>query len=124
MSETELEIMEFLWLNNVGTSLKEICNYFNGEVKKDWKQQTVRSFLLRLKDKGYVNIYMDTKTKKYVYLPSLTKEDYLQGMTQNVLNKFFNDSIYNFLSAFSGGKKLNQESAKELKKFLSEIEDE
>lgn len=120
MSEAESQIMEFLWKQNAGAGLKEIWEYFNKEEKKDWKQQTVRAFLLRLKEKGYVNIYVDTSTNKYVYLAKNSKAEYLQGITKNLLNKFFNGSIYDFMSAFSGGKKLTKEESEQLKKFLEE----
>lgn len=34
LSESEKEIMEFLWSKNTGASLKEIWEHFNEEVKK------------------------------------------------------------------------------------------
>lgn len=120
MSESELEIMEFLWEQKTGVSLKEIWEYFNNQKSKDWKQQTVRAFLLRLKDKGYINIYIDTDTNKHIYLPKNSKSEYLQGLTKNLLNKFFNGSIYDFMSAFSGGNKLTKDESEQLKKFLDE----
>ncbi|MDO4300568.1 MAG: BlaI/MecI/CopY family transcriptional regulator [Clostridia bacterium] len=122
MSESELEIMGFLWKQKEGVGLREICEYFNSKENKGWKQQTVRAFLLRLKDKGYINIYVDTDTNKYIYLPKNSKEEYLQEITKKLLNKFFNGSIHDFMSAFTGGKKLTNNEAKQLKAFLEEEE--
>lgn len=80
----------------------------------------MRTFLLRLNDKGYVKIYIDTDTKQQVYLASKTKKEYLQNTAQSFVSKFFDNSLGNFISAFSGGNRLDQESAEQLKKFLNE----
>ena len=120
-SDSEREIMEFLWANNMQpVSLRHITHYFNDELNKNWKQQAIRVFLARLKEKGYLHIFVDTDTKKYVYLPTMTKKEYLHNMSKKILGSFFNNSIYDFISAFSGGEKLSEEDAEELKKFLNE----
>lgn len=119
LTESELEIMEFIWQNG-GATFKEILDYCNDELNKDWKKQTLRSFLLRLERKKYIYIYKNDN--KYKYLAIKSKKEHLNKLSKGILTKFFNNSIYDFLSAYSGGEKLNKDSAEELKKFLEEDE--
>lgn len=118
MSDSENEVMEYLWQNNKGLTLNEICTYFSK--KNDWKPQSIRVYLMRLKEKGYVKIYIDTDINKQVYVPKISKEEHFHNITQNIFSRFFNGSLYDFMSAFTGGKKLTEEEAKDLKKFLDE----
>ena len=41
LSETEYEIMEFMWQSDHKLTYKEILDYFNTEKNKNWKKQTL-----------------------------------------------------------------------------------
>ena len=116
ISDAELEIMEYLWNHVSGPTLKEIWQYF--EPTKGWKKQAVRSFLIRLHEKQFLNIYIDPKTNKYVYLASKTKLDYQNLLSKSFLKKYFNNSVYDFLLAFSKDDGLSEDAVNRLKEFL------
>lgn len=121
-SDSELEIMEYIWSKGTSATLRDITNYCNKVKEKNWKQQSIRVFLQRLSDKGFINICMDTKTNRYIYMPVITRDEYLHNISQNLIIRFFNGSITDFVSAFTGGEKLNKEDIEKLKKFLNDEE--
>ena len=59
-----MEIMEFLWDTNKKLSASEILKYFNDNKSKNWKKQTLNTFLVKLIEKGSLQYDM-VKNKKY-----------------------------------------------------------
>jgi BlaI family penicillinase repressor len=120
MSVAENEIMKYLWTKDTGLSVREICDYLESEKGKTWKPQTVRVFLNRLKDKGYLNINVDEKTNKCTYIATQPRGNFLHDESKKIVNELFGGSIYDFVAAFSGGNKISKEDAEKLKKLLEE----
>lgn len=48
LSDTELMIMEYLWSQNIPKTFSEIKAFFEATTNKNWKKQTLSTFLLRL----------------------------------------------------------------------------
>ena len=121
LSATEMEIMEFLWDTNKKSSASEILKFFNENKDKNWKKQTLNTFLVKLIEKGALQ-YDVLKNKKY-YFPSSqseTKTQHIKHWTQNFIEKTFDNSLHNFLCSFTGGARLDDKSYNELKQFLEE----
>lgn len=117
LSSTENKIMELLWQLEHPLSLKEITDYLNEKLKKDWKQQTVRTYLLHLEEAELIS--MDKRfARSFLYFPACTKKEYEQKQLRQLVDKSFSGSIVNLISAFTGGKKLSEEDIKELEKLM------
>ena len=54
MSQSESLIMNFLWREGAKTFV-EIMTYLNQSEGRDWKKQTVNTFIRRLSDKGLIS---------------------------------------------------------------------
>ena len=54
MSQSESLIMNFLWREGAKTFV-EIMTYLNQNEGRDWKKQTVNTFIRRLSDKGLIS---------------------------------------------------------------------
>ncbi|MDO4339101.1 MAG: BlaI/MecI/CopY family transcriptional regulator [Eubacteriales bacterium] len=121
LSETEYEIMEFLWSSDHKLTFREILEYFNTVKNKDWKKQTLSTFLTILQKEGY--ILADMSGKKYLYYPAQTKDAHITAWVRQLCKNSFENSLGNFLTAFSGGQKLSQEDADELRAYLKSYED-
>ena len=67
LSETEYELMEFFWDNPGEKSFKEILEYFNNVKGKNWKKQTLSTFLTILQNRGYLQA--DMSKRKYPIHP-------------------------------------------------------
>lgn len=118
MSETEYEIMQLLWQLDEPISTSDVMEYYNLKFKKGWKMQTVSTFLTRLVDKGLVK--SERVGRRYFFRAVMTEEEYISKETRSFLESSYQGSLYNFLSALSGGEKLNAQEAEELKKWLDE----
>ena len=117
ISESENMIMEYLWKHEGGKTFRELTEYLNDTCQKDWKKQTINTFIRRLIDKGLIIVSQNTGHKK-VYNPSMTYTEYKQGEARDFINELYGGSMYAFLSTFSGGQQLDQHTADDLRKIL------
>jgi len=117
LSPTEYEIMEFFWNTEGKLAFRDILAYFNNEKNKNWKKQTLNTFLRILQDNDL--IIADTSNKKFLYSPIHSKKEHIHLWTKKIVEDCFDNSLGNFLEAFTGGNKLSSEDAKELKKYLT-----
>ncbi len=124
LSATEMEIMEYVWSTDNKLIAAEILNYFNENKSKNWKKQTLNTFLVKLIEKGALQ-YDVSKNKKYYYptAQSQTKTEHIKHWTQSFIQNTFDGSLYHFLYAFTGGSPLSENDADELKKYLEEEND-
>ena len=117
LSDTEKKIMELLWQLEEPLSLRETMDYLNEKLNKDWKQQTIGTYLSHLEKAGLVRI--DKRfARSYLYFPACTKEEYTQKYLQKLVSESFNNSIADLVCAFSGGKKKKKKDLKELQKLI------
>lgn len=122
LSQTEYEIMELFWSVDEALGFKEILQYFNEEKGKGWKKQTVSTFLKILQDKQMVSA--DTSGTKYKYSAVRTKEEHMHLWIRQLIRDSFENSIGKFMAAFSGGDKLSEKDAQELRDYLKKYEKE
>ncbi len=116
LSHTEKEIMELLWQSEEPLSFREILDHANEVWKKNWKKQTLNTYLLNMQKAGLIG---SERGKVYqVYFPMCTKEEHIQNWTRKLVRETFEDSLYSFLVAFTGGEKLTEEEAEELRKLI------
>lgn len=122
LSENEYDIMEFLWSSDHRLYFREILDHFNNVKGKNWKKQTLSTFLKILQDNGH--ICADKTGKKYIYYPAMTKQEHTTRWVRDLCKETFDNSLGNFLMAFSGGKKLSAEDADDLRAYLKKYGDD
>lgn len=116
MSQSESLIMDYLWKNDGGKGFSEIMEYLNGELHKNWKKQTINTFIRHLIDKGL--IAADASQKSRRYSAAVTPAQYARGKADKILADYYDGSIEVFLSALTGGKQLNKKLTDELKGLI------
>jgi len=117
LSETELQIMNTLWQLPEPSSLNEIMDFLNERLNKSWKQQTVGTYLSHLEQAGLVSV--DKRfARLHLYFPACTKEEYMQNYLKNLVETSFDNSIANLVAAFTGGQKLSEKDAEEIRKLI------
>ena len=116
LTNTEMQIMEKFWEENKRFSYRELSEYMNGTLDKKWKKQTLSTYLTNLQKMGLIEV--DDSGKNYIYYATCTKKEVVQKWTRKLVKISFNNSIFNFVSAFTGGQKLTREEAEELKELF------
>ena len=116
LSYTEKEIMELLWQSGEPLSFREILDYANDTWKKNWKKQTLNTYLLNMQKAGLIG---SERGKVYqVYFPLLTREEHIHNWTKKMVAECYGNSFTRFVAAFIGDGKLSEEEADELRKLL------
>lgn len=116
---TEYQIMEFFWQSQKPMVFREILEYFNTEHEKNWKRQTLNTYLLNLKNRGLIRA--TPYHSGYEYTPSCTKGQLIKRWAENVMTDFFDGSFKQLACALSGGAKISDEYAQELKDLVDEL---
>ena len=84
------------------------------KLNKDYKRTSIRGYLFRLEEKGYIKV---TKKGRKAYVqPLIDEETYGKYQTEEVLDRWFDGSIKRLVSAL--GEKLTKEDGEELKRDL------
>ena len=118
LTKSEEEIMELLWETDRKMSSKEILDHFNEHCGKDWKKQTLNTFLAKLLQAGFIDRI--SKDRKYLYVPLITRMEYKQKGAERFIRDSYSGSVMKFVSALSGGEMISKEEAEEIRKLLEE----
>ena len=119
MSATEFYILKYLWSRETPATFSEIMTHFNEEEKKEWKKQTVNTFLTRLAQKGFLNI--DKSGKRAIYIPSVSKKKYYEDYAQQIIEDSYEGSLKNFICAFTVNHKLTSNEKEELLTYVRSL---
>ncbi len=122
LSDSELDVMEVLWEKGEPMSFGEILDYFNVHTEKEWKKQTLNTFLFRMQQKNLLRIIADGRYKQYI--PAMTRAEYLMEESKAFLNKNYQGSIVKMFASFNGGETLEKDEIAKLKQILEEREKE
>lgn len=117
LTNTELQIMELLWVAHEPMSFRDIMDVATTEWKKTWKVQTLNTFLLGLQKMGLVGTDKGMSTYN-MYYALCTKEQHIHNWTKKMVAECYGNSFANFVTAFIGNEKLSEEEANELRKLL------
>ena len=113
MSATEREIMEVLWEKGEKMRTRELMSIFV-ERGKNWKRQTLNTFLSRLDDKGLLNREPGSIEARF------SKKAYQSKCCQEILKQNFGGKFTNFFCSFYDGKSIDEKEAKELLALIEE----
>ena len=119
MSATEFYILKYLWSRETPATFSEIMTHFNEEEKKEWKKQTVNTFLTRLAQKGFLNI--DKSGKRAIYIPSVSRKKYYEDYAQQIIEDYYEGSLKNFVCAFTENHKLTSNEKEELLTYIHSL---
>lgn len=110
--------MKIIWDSTEDPALQEVMDGVNGENGKNWKPQTVSTFLARLVKKGYLTVYR--KGRYSYYQPAVSKEEYWKATMQENA-RFFEKGDMAALACHLCDDVLDKEDIKKLKQKLDEI---
>ena len=114
LPDAEFEIMQVVWANEPPITTSEIMKQLGFE--KDWKIQSVVSFMLRLTERGFLR--SEKLGKERTYYPTVNQEDYLKFETGNFLKQFHNNSFLNLVTTVYDDESLTDEDIDGLMELL------
>ncbi len=115
ITDAELEVMNVIWQH------APICT---GDIalllakKTNWSPKTVHTLLIRLTNKKAVIHEKEGRT--FVYRPLIDRKDYLKQESNAFLDRFFDGSLSQLVSAFAEGDQLSAKEAEALKAILDQ----
>ena len=116
LTDKELTIMEVLWekgeqsIRDLIGNLPEPAAHFN----------TIATYVRRLEMHGMIN-HKELSPKFYLYDAAVTREQYVNAIHKESVNKFFGGSYMGFISALV---KEHDVSVDELKELIRMVEEE
>ncbi len=120
LGEAELEIMQVIW----GSENPVTSNYILKELQEQrrWQLSTLMTSLTRLTDKGFISC--DRSTGRNLYTSIISENDYKTGASKHFLEKLYNNSIQNMITALYSSKEIRRSDIQELRNFLDKLEEE
>lgn len=116
LTRTETEIMDYLWGQDSPVPFRELETYFKGEKQKNWKKQTLNTYLSNLQRSGIVGV--DKSGTRNAYYPLHSKEELIHQWTAKLVKTSFGGSISKLVAAFASGEKISEEEAEKIRKLL------
>ena len=118
LSETEMEIMQIIWTSNHPITSGELLDIFAQQKGKEWKGQTIATFLARLVEKGVLTSVKQGRAN--IYKPRMSPEEYRSQEAKSLLETLYEGSVKNFLATLYDGKKLTKDEMTELRRWFAE----
>ena len=116
----EEQVMKCIWDSEEELTLPEIVAAVNHAFHKDWKPQTVSTFLARLVHKEYLDMYRKGRT--FYYVPLIKKEDYSADKIEECVSMWSDDDASALLCALNERRMLRPEEISQIKTLLDELD--
>jgi BlaI family transcriptional regulator, penicillinase repressor len=116
ISDSEWAVMELLWDHSPRTA-SEIAKALRK--KTSWAENTVRTLLTRLVEKGALKVQDQTGSPK-LYSPAVKREACVKAESESFLDRIFQGAAKPLLVHFAKNARLTPDEVKELKKLLDQ----
>lgn len=119
MSESEREVMDAVWaLGGCATSAQvhEALSH-----TREWKLNTVITFLNRLEDKGLIHAEKQGRGRSARYAARMTEEEYRRMETRSFLDDVHHGSVASLMTALGGNAKLSREDVQTLRAWFDSL---
>lgn len=111
ISEAEREVMEKLWDQQESIKQSQLLKLFEAD-GKEWKRQTLNTFLTRLEYKGLV------ERKNRMVKAVFSREEYNYMQMKAAVDQMYEGRLSNFVAAFARKNAITESEAQELIKIL------
>lgn len=118
LSDTEMEVMQVIWSAGHPITSSELLAIFAEKKKREWKGQTISTFLARLTEKGVLSSSQQ-KGRTKEYFPQVTPEEYRRNEAKGILDLMYKGSVKNFLAALYEGESGDKQELEDIKKWFA-----
>lgn len=120
ITDCERVVMKCVWDNQEDLSMQEITAQVNEKYEKNWKTQTVSTFLSRLVKKDYLKMYR--RGRCFYYQPLVDQELYKDSLLLDYIQFWNEGNISSFVCGLMSMDILTSEEKEELKRKIRELE--
>ena len=124
LTPIEEKVMMIIWDSDEKPHLSEIVKEINERYGKDWRPQTISTYLAHLVRKNYLT--MRRSGKVFLYHPEVTEEEYRSSQMDELVHYWGEPGTpTEFLSALfvKGEKEKNtEENLKDLRSLMDELD--
>lgn len=118
LTKCEQLVMKSVWDAETELGLMDVVDIVNRRFQKEWKPQTVSTFLARLTRKGYLNCYRNGRIFYYQIL--IPQEDYKAKMADEFLNFWNHDNADEFIHSIMQVRPLRSDEIDRINRFISQ----
>lgn len=120
LTECEVVVMKCIWETDHDMALPEIMNMVNNRYHKEWKPQTVSTFLTRLVKKDFLNMYRQGRS--FLYHPLVGEQVYGEGQITKCADLWCNNDADLYLSALNKQRKLKKEEIDRIRALIDQLD--
>lgn len=120
ISVCERMIMKVLWDSEEDLDLMTVTARVKEEFGKEWKLQTVATFMTRLQKKKYIDIYRIGRYSHYH--PLVKKDDFKMSTVSENIKYFDKGSVSAFVCGLFDNMELSQEDKDIIRKKIDELD--
>ncbi|MDZ4376085.1 MAG: BlaI/MecI/CopY family transcriptional regulator [Phenylobacterium sp.] len=117
ISGAESQVMEVLW-NRGPLTAEEIIQSVGPS--QDWGEATVKTLINRLLKKKA--LASERAGGRALYRPLLTREDYLTGESQGLLDRLFGGQLAPLVAHYAQHRPLSSDEVARLKRLIDELD--
>ena len=117
MSDSEKEVMQLVWATGGPVTSARLLEQLNA-AGKDWKTNTVLTFLARLVEKGLLTAVRHGRSN--MYIPRLGPDDYRRFETRLFLEDVHDGSVKSLIAALFDERDITKREIDELKAWFDE----
>lgn len=111
VTESEWAVLKMLWKQDEGIRQSQLLELF-GKEGKQWKRQTLNTFLARLEEKALV------KREKGLVWAIYGEEEFSYLLMKEGLEQLYQGKLSKFVAAFSQKNAIDQEDGQELLEII------
>ena len=120
LTTAESMVMKTIWDHPHEMALQEIMKLTNETYGKDWKPQTVSTYIAKLVKKGFLRMNQSGRNATYeIIIPELS---YQQEQSRKFVKFWNRGAVAQYLTAFYKDHKLTKEEIEELRKSIDELD--
>lgn len=116
----ESVVMKLLWARSPRPSEELVSEL---APTQGWSETTTRTLLSRLVKKGMVAAE-PAEGRKFLYRPLVSQGDYLHAESKGLIERLFDGRLAPFVAQFGEREKLTAADIAEMKRLISEFEDD
>jgi BlaI family transcriptional regulator, penicillinase repressor len=118
ISEAESIVMEVLWRKSP-LATEDIVSALSAQ---RWQTPTIKTLLSRLLSKRAIRA--DKDGRRYLYSAVLQRDEWLSSESKGLLDRLFGGRVAPLVAHFSRQRKLSKKDIAELKRILTELDDD